>query len=72
MAEPPHPNKTEARAGVTVGAMRWVLLIGVVLAVIAMISVFAATPEERVEGSAKSYGDQPAASGPPARAQPAR
>lgn len=72
MAESPQPNKTEARAGVTLGAIRWVLIISVILAVVAMIAVYAGTPEQRIEGSAKSYGDQPDASGPPAREQPAR
>lgn len=72
MADSPQPNKTEARAGVTLGTIRWVLVISVILAVIAMIAVYAGTPDNRVQGSAKSYGDQPDASGPPTREQPAR
>jgi hypothetical protein len=34
----PQLNKTEARAGVTLGAIRWVLILGIACAIIFMIA----------------------------------
>jgi hypothetical protein len=45
MAEPPiRRNSTEARGGINVAAIKWVLGVSLLLAVVAMVWSFAAAP----------------------------
>lgn len=45
MADPVQRNKNEARGGINVAAIKWVLGVSLVLAIIAMLWTYLGTPE---------------------------
>lgn len=52
MAEPPiRRNATEAKGGINVAAIKWVLGISLLLAIIAMVWTYAAAPQGTQDGA---------------------
>ncbi len=52
MAEPPiRRNATEAKGGINVAAVKWVLGISLLLAIIAMVWSYAAAPQATQDGA---------------------